>query len=825
MIIHAKAENKGKSNKMSGQEYKWYKEVSIPDMLNEKRTIGAAYLEGLGQDIKEQIQDPAQAYRHNPLGFSVAATPNGSMTRECMLDWTVHFIKHLSDGSDGPKQGKGGEPVFLHLDGHISRWNMHALALMLEHNVLPLFSPSHTSMWGQANDNGTNLSLQNLLERIAATMRMHRTTAPVSYHNLLIYMTYKEFVIQEHNTLKATGTNVAKHSYFITGLTPFNPRCTNWTGAIETLGQKTLVENKGCEKLTGWEIRVRDAEDDEFWELTAVQATQMMEGYEGFYNDHRDLAVIATLRAKAILARWREAEMERLRQKELYFEQQHQQQQQQRAAAATTTEQQQDQAAPPPAAAAATTTAEQDDLPALEAQLDDHESDPKEHAEGEVEQLVLMLVHFVDARTIVQEMAEHGHDVGTPQQTPDEITHTILTTTKLNKHVTLTYYENGIEDEDRYVEGTAVKVAGAEWLTCISGLPRGTISSTANLMDSTKWMVHRPVEFFTSREHASQMARIKRLDRCERGRMNEVAKRKCWSDREVRKREEYERMKERVQGGRYEFDDFNNLWILAESPFERSYQVYNNRTKETQEVHAVIKGNEETATSTLVLNSLAEVLNSKSKKRQALNEGGQRKKQKLGVVSTMLGEDVFSALAKLRQDGKTLRANDGDAARKKLTDGYHELKKNYDAFQQYAKEKRGAGHEDLSVVSSAIDKSKGMDHYLRVFFPKCGLLSKNNNAKEDFINSGHLDGRHNFKLTPISVMFRLEQIASELAKALAEITDGLTHEVEQANDNEGGEQPDVEVQDDDESVLSFDLHLEEADVDANGLSDLDSVGL
>ena len=60
MIIHAKAENKGKSNKMSGQEYKWYKEVSIPDMLNEKRTIGAAYLEGLGQDIKEQIQDPAQ---------------------------------------------------------------------------------------------------------------------------------------------------------------------------------------------------------------------------------------------------------------------------------------------------------------------------------------------------------------------------------------------------------------------------------------------------------------------------------------------------------------------------------------------------------------------------------------------------------------------------------------------------------------------------------------------------------------------------------------------------------------------------------------------
>eukprot|EP00978_Attheya_sp_CCMP212_P005264 scaffold11665_cov36-Attheya_sp.AAC.1 len=283
-------------------------------------------------------------------------------------------------------------------------------------------------------------------------------------------------------------------------------------------------------------------------------------------------------------------------------------------------------------------------------------------------------------------------------------------------------------------------------------------------------------------------------------------------------------MKQRVQGGRYEFDEFNKQWRLVESPFQRSHQIFNKGTKETEEVHSVIKGNKETATSTLILNSLAEVLNSKRKKRNALNEGGQCKKQKLGVVGTMLGGDVFSALVKLRQDGKTLRANNDDAARKKITDGYHELKKNDDAFQQYAEEKRSTGHEDLSVISSAIEKSKGMDHYLRVLFPKCGLLLKNNNVKEDVMNSGHLDGCHNFKLTPISVMFRLEQIASELTKALlAEIIGDLMHEVEQANDNEGGGQPDAEVQEDDESFLSLDLHLEEADVDANGLSDFESV--
>jgi hypothetical protein len=283
-----------------------------------------------------------------------------------MLDWTVHFINHLSDGTDGPKQGKGGEPVFLHLDGHISRWNMHALILMLENNVLPLFSPSHTSMWGQANDNGTNLSLQNLLESIASTMRMDRSTAPVSYHNRIIFLTYKKYVVNEHNTLRATGTNVAKHSYLITGLSPFNPTCTNWTGAIETLGQRTLTENKNCEKLKGWEIRVRDPEDENnFVELTSAQAALLMEGFTPIYGElKRDLPIIACLRAKAILARWRDSELKRLREKELYFEQQ---QQQQQAAAATTEQQQQDEALAPPAAEAEQLE-DEEILPALEEQ-------------------------------------------------------------------------------------------------------------------------------------------------------------------------------------------------------------------------------------------------------------------------------------------------------------------------------------------------------------------------------------------------------------------------------------------------------------------------
>ena len=185
---------------------------------------------------------------------------------------------------------------------------------------------------------------------------------------------------------------------------------------------------------------MRDPEDeDNFVELTSAQAALLMEGFTPIYGElKRDLPIIACLRAKAILARWRDSELKRLREKELYFEQQ--QQQQQQAAAATTEQQQQDEALAPPAAEAEQLE-DEEILPALEEQQEeedddfdmDHESDPMDHVEGETEQLAVMLVGFVEARTIVTEMNEHGHDVGTPIPTRDEITHTILTTTKQNK--------------------------------------------------------------------------------------------------------------------------------------------------------------------------------------------------------------------------------------------------------------------------------------------------------------------------------------------------------------------------------------------------------
>eukprot|EP00978_Attheya_sp_CCMP212_P035067 scaffold150590_cov57-Attheya_sp.AAC.1 len=156
-------------------------------------------------------------------------------------------------------------------------------------------------------------------------------------------------------------------------------------------------------------------------------------------------------------------------------------------------------------------------------------------------------------------------------------------------------------------------------MTCISGLPRGTILTT-HLNDATKWMVHRPVEFLTSKENSVQMARIKRLDKCERGRMSEEAKKRCPLDREARKREEFEKMKQKVLVGRYSFYEFKQMWTVAEDAFTKTYDVYNRRTKQTEEVKAVIKGNEESATGVLVLTLLAKVMQSRDS--EPNNQGG-----------------------------------------------------------------------------------------------------------------------------------------------------------------------------------------------------------
>ena len=101
------------------------------------------------------------------------------------------------------------------------------------------------------------------------------------------------------------------------------------------------------------------------------------------------------------------------------------------------------------------------------------------------------------------------------------------------------------------------------------------------------------------------------------------------------------------------------------------------------------------------------------------------------------------------------------------------------------------------------------------------MISKKNPEKEDYLLNGHDDGRHDFTLTEISIMHRLEQIECELSKPLEAIARLQTHEAEQANENDEGAEAQADLQQDDGSVLSLNLDLDEDDDDLAFFGDND----
>ena len=104
-----------------------------------------------------------------------------SMDKKTFLDWSHHFVVNLPD-----TQGKGKEPVFLTLDGHVSRSNLTAMRYLRENNVFVFFLPSHTSIWSQPNDCGVNLCFHACVEQVARGMKIGVSDAKVEYHNKII---------------------------------------------------------------------------------------------------------------------------------------------------------------------------------------------------------------------------------------------------------------------------------------------------------------------------------------------------------------------------------------------------------------------------------------------------------------------------------------------------------------------------------------------------------------------------------------------------------------------------------------------------------------
>jgi hypothetical protein len=99
-----------------------------------------------------------------------------------------------------------------------------------------------------------------------------------------------------------------------------------------------------------------------------------------------------------------------------------------------------------------------------------------------------------------------------------------------------------------------------------------------------------------------------------------------------------------------------------------------------------------------------------------------------------------------------------------------------------------------------------LDHYLHLLYPKSGVLSKNLKDKEDFILNRDEDGRHDFKLTPISIKYKLQTIAHHLEKLQSA----------EANENEEGAEEHAPIDLDDGSIMSMELDLGGGD-EINGM--------
>eukprot|EP00978_Attheya_sp_CCMP212_P009169 scaffold21618_cov63-Attheya_sp.AAC.11 len=208
------------------------------------------------------------------------------------------------------------------------------------------------------------------------------------------------------------------------------------------------------------------------------------------------------------------------------------------------------------------------------------------------------------------------------------------------------------------------------------------------------------------------------------------------------------------------------MWKVAEDPLTKTYDVYNRRMNQTEEVKAVIKGNKESATEMLVLTSLAKVMQSRNNEPNNNSVGGgpKQKKQRLGEVATILGECPFVALNKLQRDVRVLQSNDDVDACKILTDEYNELEKHF-----------------TTILTRARKRT---------------------------------DGCHDFKLPEItSIDYKLEQIAYQLNKLKADVTRGQPADETEANESKEEVEEHAHVERDDRSILSMELDLGEDDND------------
>ena len=273
--------------------------LDVDAALGESVSVSGMYMENLfppDADLTGITDERMKSAKINPLGIDVRTTKNGSMERGRFLDYSNHFSSQLP--SD---QGKNQQPAFLLLDGHNSRWDIAALANMINNNTFTFYLASHTSIWSQPNDAGPNKKMHGEIETANSEVNKAVDTASVAYLNGIIFTAITNFIESEHRMLALTGSNNTTDGWCGTGLHPVYPEDSQlWSSAIDTLGLDVVGE-----RAVSYEPAVR--EDAKDTDITDAERQKLLTdfGADDCFFKHPFAAAI--LHGNSILRKWREA--------------------------------------------------------------------------------------------------------------------------------------------------------------------------------------------------------------------------------------------------------------------------------------------------------------------------------------------------------------------------------------------------------------------------------------------------------------------------------------------------------------------------------------
>lgn len=169
----------------------------------------------------------------NTTKTEVSVSQNGSMTRDLFFEWCMFFIANCLPS----RCGKGKLPFFLTIDGHTSRWSYEGMRLLKENNVYVVCLPSHTSIFSQPNDAGSNSAVKWIFGDHARDWRStHRADAwgkmDRSDFNGIFVSTIHDFNKRAAEELESTGSNVITRSWHNVGLDTGNRENEFWTKSI-----------------------------------------------------------------------------------------------------------------------------------------------------------------------------------------------------------------------------------------------------------------------------------------------------------------------------------------------------------------------------------------------------------------------------------------------------------------------------------------------------------------------------------------------------------------------------------------------------------------